>query len=271
MNLSLSVAKTKAYGEYFHFPLTLEETHFWLISSQKVSKSAIKRLVKPLTDREKRQKQALLVNTQKKEKLAARLQKLMRFFPSILLLALTGSVAANNAKTGDDIDLLVVTKKNTLWLTRPFFLLLLSLLFKRRHPGDRSTHTTNSFCPNLWLDSSSLSIPKNRRNLYTAHEVLQVRPLYEKGQTHLLFVKENSWTRHYLANAYHALSRGKLKVKANNTFDALLALLNAIFFVFQYLYMSSKITSEKVSLHFAYFHKKDPSQSLSDHLANNSL
>lgn len=271
MDLSLAVAKTIAYGGFFNFPLSPEEIHFWLISSRPVSKEKINKLIPKQTSKDLKLKAVLQKNTQEKEKFAQKLIYIARFIPGIRLVALTGSVAANNTKKNDDLDLLIVTDNNTLWLIRPIFLLILSWKFNRRHPGDNPTNTNNAFCPNLWLDMDSLSVPKTRRNIYTAHEVLQVKPLLDRGETYQRFLKSNDWTKHFLANAYKELQKEKIKKEKINIFTVVLAPFNFIFFLLQYLYMLPKKTSEAVSLHSAYFHKNDLSVSLSNHLQTKPL
>lgn len=271
MDLANAVSKTKAYAGYFNYPLSEEETHHWLISKRPVSKTSISKLLSPLEAKELTYKKNLLKNTQKKEKLAQELLKIARFIPFIRLIALTGSVAANNSKKNDDLDLLIITEENTLWLVRPLFLLLLSCQFSRRHPGDSSQKVSNAFCPNLWLDTSSLKIPTKRQSLYTAHEVLQVKPLLDRGQTHLRFVKANSWTKRFLANAYDSFSKINLPDTQNHFYAFLLFPLNYLLFVLQYLYMLPKKTTETVTLHSAFFHKNNLSNTLINHLKNNSL
>lgn len=272
MNLAAAVAKTIAYGGYFNFPLSLEEIHFWLISPRLVPKSLIKKYITTLKPKDIKLKKDLLANTKRKEAIALKLLKFICLFPFIRLIAFTGSVAVNNTKKNDDLDLIIITEPNTLWFTRPLFLLLLSLVFNRRHPGDNSSKKTkNAFCPNLWLDMLSLTVPKKRQNIYTAHEVLQVRPLYDRGNTYQNFIRSNPWTSHYLANAYHRLSDGKYSPKNSNLLFFLIAPLNYLLFILQYLYMLPKKTTESVSLHAAYFHKNDLSFVLINHLKTNSL
>lgn len=264
MDYKSAVNKTKAYSGYFNFPLTPSETHFWLISPHPVSKSLINKYLLELKPKESKLRKGLKINTDKKVRFAEKLIKYARFFPSIRLIALTGSVAANNSKTIDDLDLLIITSSNTLWLTRPFFLFFLSFKFNRRHPGDSPAGANNLFCPNLWLDSLSLSLPRNQRNIYTAHEVLQIKPIFDRGDTYRAFIHANSWTKHYLTNAYTQLSKSKHKEKNQKNLSFLLSPLNAIAFFLQYLFMLPKKTTERVSPHFAYFHKNDLSQRLED-------
>src|SRR4030065_667476 len=55
---------------------------------------------------------------ERKKIMAQRAAKILAFIPTIDLVALTGAVAMNNANENSDIDLLIVTKKGTLWTTR---------------------------------------------------------------------------------------------------------------------------------------------------------
>ena len=156
------------------------------------------------------------------------------------------------------LDLMVVTADHTLWLTRPFVLLLLSLFSRRRLPGQSHAEAAHSFCPNLWLEHRSLAVPLVKRNLYTAHEVLFVTPVFDRFQTHSLFLSQNSWVKKYLANAY--LSVQPQAIRSPSYFSTLFILLfpfNLLAFFLQYLYMLPRRTNETVTLHCAYFHTQD--------------
>lgn len=271
MDLKQAVAQTIAYSGYFKFPLTPTEVHHWLVSSQVVSLSRLKKYLSAISPQDKIFREKLRQNTQIKINLANNFVAQARFLPGIRLIALTGSVAANNTQNQDDIDLLIITAPNCLWFVRPLVLFLLSLNFHRRTPGDNFHQTKNAFCPNLWLDTQALSLPRSRRNLYTAHEVLQIKPLLDRQGTYLRFIKANRWTSHYLANAYQSVSNGTTKKEHQKIFSAFLFPLNFVFFVSQYLYMLPKKTTETVTLHSAFFHKNNPSASITAYLRHNSL
>ncbi len=225
--------------------------------------SSITKFVQNLEPKETEFRKALQNTTNNKVKFAQKLNKYAQFFPTIRLIALTGSVSVNNSKPSDDIDLMIVTYPNTLWITRPFFLIFLSLVFNRRHPGDNPAKVNNHFCPNLWLDTDSLSVPQSRRNIYTAHEVLQVKPIFDRGHAYLDFLHSNQWTKHFLANAYSRLTQDISKNTRQNTKKSLLFVpLNFLMFILQYLFMLPKKTTELVSLHSAFFHKNDLSGKL---------
>lgn len=269
MDYRSAVSQTLAYSAYFDFPLSPEEVHFWLITSQQVPFRAIRPFLPPYRRSSIKKRLTLQKHTLAKEKIALKMIKQARFFPTIRLLALTGSVAAGNSRHDDDIDLMIITSPHTLWFTRPFFLFLLSLQYSRRHPHDHRHGVKNSFCPNLWLDASSLSLPPSKRNLYTAHEVLQIKPLLDRGDTYQQFLSANRWTKRFLANAFQKLSVRSYHRHRSSVFSLLLPL-NFLFYLLQSLYMLPKKTTESVSLHSAFFHKQTLSPQISRFLQAHS-
>ena len=67
--------------------------------------------------------------------------------------------ALNNAKKNSDIDLLIITSKNTLWTTRIISFALLKFAgFKLRRAGDKNEK--DKLCLNMWLDESDLVLKK---------------------------------------------------------------------------------------------------------------
>ena len=51
----------------------------------------------------------------------------------------------------------------------------------------------------MLLDESCLTLPK--QNLYTSHEVIQMKPLVVKNNIHQKFLQANEWVRGFLPNA----------------------------------------------------------------------
>lgn len=264
-SLSRTVKKTRAYSAFFDFPLTPTEIHRWLICDHPIPFTRLRRYTHPLTRSEKRHRTILYKNTQQKINQTLHVIRLLRFLPSIKMIALTGSVAIGNARSMDDIDLLIVTSPHTLWLTRPLVLFILSLFSRRRLPGQDYRTAAGTFCPNLWLETRSLVIPHSKRNLYTAHEVLQILPLYDNGSIYDSFQRQNSWTKNFLANALSYLHLSS-KRGVTLSFALITSPFNFIAFLLQYLYMRSKITSESISLESAYFHKIDFATKIDRHL-----
>jgi len=189
------------------------------------------------------------------QKTAAKLERI----PGIRLIGVTGALAMNNCKREDDIDLLVITSAGCLWLVR-LLIVMLSPLMKiaRRKPGE--TKVTNKICFNLFLEENHLEISPH--NLFLAHEVCQMKPLLNKDRVHEKFLWGNQWVKDYLPNA---LNNEAMKQYSNSQpvkaivslFDCFIAVLNKVAFALQHQYMKPKMTSEKVSLHQAFFHPLD--------------
>jgi hypothetical protein len=263
------VKKTINYASFFGASLTLKNLHLWLISPQtyslaKVNKFLISKplLIKQTISKPNTQKQKLV---KEKTKSIKKLISIIQLIPTVNLIALTGSLSVSNPKKQDDIDLMIVTSSHALWLTRPLVILIVSIFSNRRSPGD--CNANNKVCINLWLDEATLKVPKNKQNLYTAHEVLQTKPLFDRGEVHHQFILANSWVKKYLANAYQQISPRKPKslIKANRqrqatkplpVWNQLLKPFNLLAFRLQYFYMKSKITREYITSHAAYFHPR---------------
>ena len=272
--LQLAVAKTRAYSRHFGLPLTPEKLHLWLISSRPISLTSLRPYLPKLTTPNRQLIEERLLYSQKKLLTARRLARLLGLFPTIKLICATGSLAVDNAQQYDDLDIMVVTSADTLWLSRPLVIFFLKILRLRRPtslPEHQSPRVSDKVCDNLWLDETALALPENKRNLYTAHEVLQARPLFDRGNTHAQFISANPWTSKYLANAY-----GEAVAKRSGVYDRpqrspalpgssrtdhmaprLLSTLNHLAFKLQYHYMKKRITRETITLHSAYFHPND--------------
>lgn len=270
----LEVEKTIKYSSFFGASLTLKELHFWLISTQKHSFKEVSGFVskqptikKQLVSKHDPKKTKI---TKQKIKNTQKLISVFKLIPSVKLVALTGSLSAGNPKGDDDIDLMIITSPNTLWLTRPLVVLITSLISKKRRP--KTFIANNQVCLNLWLDMASLEVPKQKQNLYTAHEVLQTKPLFDRGEIHQQFILKNSWVKKHLATAYDQISEclpgGDACRLPRGGSSGFLSLLNLLFFNLQHLYMKPKITNEYITPHAAYFHPQTLYPQIKKHLRN---
>lgn len=275
-SLAPSVLRALAYADIFDYPLTPKEIHHWLIGdsnlTQKLSKNYyhLPNRQSLISLRQSRQKWS-----RQKLALANRVGQWLQYIPYIKLVAVTGALAMNNSDENDDIDLMIITSPNRLWLTRLVVVPLISLFFHRRTPakshkftpstiaGPHATCHRNAICLNLWLDETALTLPVTQRNLYTAHEVAQIKPIVDRDHTHHKFLSANSWINRYLPNIKvpkHVPVIINYQLPAPRSFSivgSIINLLENFVFKLQYWYMKPKITRERISPHFAFFHPRN--------------
>ncbi|MCL5090456.1 MAG: hypothetical protein M1514_00425, partial [Patescibacteria group bacterium] len=267
-NVHASVLRTLVYADLFDYPLTLQEMRRFLIvegvGKAKVDQNFLQifadyRLISTdgkyyfLKDRE-----ALASIRDKREKcskekmlLAQKAAEKLAKIPFVEMVGLTGALAMNNAQKDDDIDFFIISHKNTLWLTRALiFFLCLFLRIDRRKYNDQIVK--NKICFNLFLDESNLRIEPE--NLFLAHEICQIKLLFNKDSTYEKFLWENRWVREYLPNAIQNFKFLIFNFKSNSLILNFLNVLNKVAFRLQYHYMKPRVTTEKISLTQAFFH-----------------
>ncbi len=259
--------KVLSYSDQFDYPLTIDEIWFWqigtsfskqrILSNLKHSSLDTKHSYYYLPGRSKiiHLRQNREQASQEKWTIATRVAKSLSRLPTIEAIFVTGALAMNNSPENDDIDLMIITRPHTLWLTR---LIVYFFLGRRRRPSSLPEHSSprvaNTICDNLYLDSDHLHIREH--SLYVAHEILQAKPAFDRTEVTSKFILANPWVNDYLPIAYSE-SLKKLSLPeygSKNLLSYFLAPFNLFAFACQYLFMKSKITSERISLHMAFFH-----------------
>lgn len=109
--------------------------------------------------------------------------------PFVRLVAVTGALAMNNARPDDDIDLFILVQPGRLWLCRLLVLAVVKLAARRGYV----------LCPNFMLATNHLRL--SERNLFTAHEVVQMVPL-DRNHWYRAFIEANAWVADFLPNAF---------------------------------------------------------------------
>lgn len=235
--LTKAIEKTKKYGEKYG-GWTDEQIKNRLISARKFeileSKSEI-----------------VDENYKNKLRLAKEfINKYLKNIQKVLMVGVTGSVAAENPKKNDDIDLMIIIKRNCLWLIR-LRIFIIFWLYRIPHRTKK-----NNICINLWLDEEALTIPKNKQNLKNAMDLILMKPLLNKKKTYEKFILANKWAKKYVRNGYEMKTKNfnfkifNKKIK-NNYWEKII---NLVMFRAQYWYMKKKINKELVDKHRAFFH-----------------
>jgi hypothetical protein len=275
-SLRKAILKTLAYADVFDYPLTVQEVNRFLITdrpqdfplileelNQFVSNGLVRKKDNYyfLKDRAKivalRRKRR--VWSEEKLKIASRMAGRLRRLPWIRMVAITGALTMENTTETDDIDFLIVTAHNRLWLTRLLTVILLELVGCRRHPGDQEFK--DKPCLNMFLDEESLKLPLSEQNLFTAHEVCQLHPVWDRGAIYQRFLKENLWAEKYLANFFKKSdlpfasgSKKRVNVKLGNR---LVNFLEFLVYRGQLTYMRPRQTREIAEPFRARFHPQD--------------
>ena len=265
-----SILRTLSYSDIFSFPLTKEEIKkyflrvefsFWdqtsfknLLKSKKIS---FKNNFYFLKGREKIVDLRLEKNkiSISKIEIAKKYALILSKIPSIEFIGISGSLALNSAGWDDDIDFFIITKAKTLWITRFLSVILLKSLRVRREK--RGKKHSNKICLNMFLDKNNLLIPKFMQNIYTAHEIMQIKPIFNRNNTYREFLKINNWTFQIMPYSQFFLSKEIYFSSKNNFFLILIfRFLEKPFKFLQIMYMRN-ITNEKILSNLLAFHPND--------------
>lgn len=258
------------YHDYFDYPLTKEELIKWQANPKLLVTHYPLRITHKnkyifLNNREKlaklRQKREKI--SHQKLKIAHRAIHFLKFIPTVKMVGITGSLAMNNCHEKSDIDFMIVTKKETLWLTRFFTLLFLKFMrIPLRSRGDHDEK--DKLCLNIWMDESDLII--HNQNLYTAHELSQIVPLLNRGKTYERLLSQNKWIVNFWPNAVKLPSTKLPPTNLNTFFIILLRPIELFSFKIQWHHMKNSITNETVTSTRAFFHPINWSTKLELHL-----
>ncbi len=266
-----AILETLAYRSIFDYPMTFYQIVNFLFVKKKVDASVVltslQQLVKThqvsvKSDRFYYLHKSRTVNwidrRHSSKKLIQKLEKLIPLLakiPWIKFIGITGSIAAFNADLKSDIDILIVTKHKRLWLTRGFVFLILKILGELR----TDSNPEQKICPNIFMDEKHLAWPKNRRNIYVAHEVVMMYPMLDRGDTYFRFLHDNSWIKGYFGNL------------GNLDFNLPILLLSRNFLIdkieefamkLQLKYMSGKQTTEILKNNLIHFNKTDSTEKI---------
>jgi hypothetical protein len=114
--------------------------------------------------------------------------RILGSLPFMRMVALTGSTAMQNGDDTADLDFLLVTAPGRLWLARAFAIVL----------GRLTALSGNILCPNVIISEGALMWPQ--QDIYTAHEMAQMRPL-AGTMTYDTLREMNAWVLDLLPNA----------------------------------------------------------------------
>ena len=121
-------------------------------------------------------------------KIARAMTHIIKRFPFVRAVFITGSLSKNSSSKASDIDFMIVTQKNRLWVSRTLLMLFKKLFLFNNY---------KYFCINYSITEDLLEIED--KNIYTAIEVVTTKSTYNSDMLKN-FIKSNKWINSFLPN-----------------------------------------------------------------------
>jgi hypothetical protein len=205
--LQEDILRTILYFDIFQHPLTAGEVYRFLPSNSTTPKEVADACQRaPLTTFIHHDKgfyslssngehARLLKDRLSKEQRAHRyrfiarlMARIIRRFPFVRAVCVSGELSKGVASVNGDIDYLLITANDRLWIARTIL-----ILFKKTVLFNSKKY----FCLNHFV--SERSVESRNRNLYAALEIATLIPLTDYDR-YLSYQSANSWIREYLPN-----------------------------------------------------------------------
>lgn len=204
--LKKNIIKTLLYYDIFSHPLKPEEIYSFLPRNS-ITKSDVKNFLEiaakqgsvPFAEKdgyyyikpaeENISKRIIKENySLKMWKRAALVTHIIKRFPFVRAVFVTGSLSKNSSDPASDLDFMLVTKKNRLWISRTLLMLFKKIFFLNSY---------KFFCINYYVTEDNLVI--SERNIFTATEIATIKATFN---TELLneFIRQNEWVKEYFPN-----------------------------------------------------------------------
>lgn len=275
-----AIIQTLFYSSLFNFPLTKTEIYYYLHSDKNISVNEFEGILSLLKNKLiikdefyalaghessiKSRKSRIASSALKKEE-GFRIAKILGRIPTVLFIGITGSVAVDNARDSDDIDIFMVTRRNCLYTTRLVSLLILQVLGKRRRKNEMIHR--NKICLNMLVDEVGMDFSKSK-DIYTARELLQMYPLFERDSYYKKLLKKNKWTRTLLPNA---LGRDIKIFSSKKYFEWQVNALESFCRTLELKLIKRDLTSEVVTKHVIALHPSNTKHVILEKIKNNRL
>jgi hypothetical protein len=204
--LGAAVVQAIAYADVYGWPLATDEIHRFLPVSASFGDVAstlrstqVSKLVAGVDGHHVLRGREHLVAERRRRTAASerrwpeviRHGRLIARIPWVRMVAVSGSMAVRAARAGDDVDLFIVTDEGRLWLSRALTIAI------GKVSSRRGSTTPSTLCPNYLVTASSIELEE--RDLYTAHELVQLVPLFGPD-IYAALLDRNQWYRTFLPN-----------------------------------------------------------------------
>ena len=204
-NIERAILKTVLYSDLFDYALTPDEVAQYLIGecatvdevrAQLARSSWLRERVRVVDDyviacgRERlvQRRRDRRETSDQLWRRARRFVRVLSALPFVRFVGVTGALAMDNCAPGDDIDVMIVTAPDRVWLTRA---LSIGLVRAGRLCGD-------TLCPNYLISEKALVL--EQQSLFVAHEFRQMVPVFG-FELYARLAAANAWLATYLPNA----------------------------------------------------------------------
>ncbi len=221
-----SILKTLIYHQIFSYSLKISELTRYLIEYPELNQNLLKNQALSIPQITFKNNNIFLrssdphkeSNQQRSWQLIQKTIKttwILRKFPFVKLIAVSGSVAALNASESSDIDLFIIISKAKFNFWRNLILFYFQMINERVNLNKNPTENSGKFCLNYFLDDDPSAFVQNEQDLYTAMEIAHLKVIYNKDQTLQKFLQMNSWIKSILPN-YWKISTSEWSLPKNN-------------------------------------------------------
>ena len=121
-------------------------------------------------------------------KQAAMVTHIIKRFPFIRAVMISGSLSKNSSSRESDLDFMVITENDRLWISRTMLMLFKKIFLFNSY---------KYFCINYFVTISNLEIED--KNIFTATEIATIKATYNTGLLRK-FIKQNHWVKKFFPN-----------------------------------------------------------------------
>ncbi len=218
--MNATILKTLAYFDTYEYPLTATEVWRWLyrppvINGQLPTLDQVTSALESdpwLTERVTRvegfycfrgreyliplrKERNMLIERQIKK--VQRIVQLFRLVPYVQMIAVSSSLPIGNVKETSDIDLFIVCRQRTIWVTRLLLVGIVKLLGQRPTPR----HKTDKICLSYYVTERALDLQPSAIGVddpVMHYHIATLLPIYDPIGTYDKFLQANVWNNRNL-------------------------------------------------------------------------
>lgn len=204
--LQENILKTLLYYDIFDHPLKRDEIFIFLSQNTIPKTDILKAIDSYSSDRESTFGQRdgyvyvkpnyhFISKRLQKEKYSRKMWKAARFvthiikrFPFVRAVLVTGTLSKNSSVKESDLDFMVITAKDRLWISRTLLMLFKKIFLLNSY---------KYFCINYYVTEDNLEVED--KNIFTATEIAHIKATFNTGLMDK-YIRSNMWIKDYFPN-----------------------------------------------------------------------